>query len=120
MKKILLLTSLFILIALSVFIISNSSIRNYFKEQLDVVEFEGTITSNYTNGAIADASGYIVVNGYNIIITRGFGPPASGPRGVYDIKSNDIGKKVKVRAKKVDEKTLTIYGDSSYYVKLAE
>ena len=116
MKKVLLFTSLFFLIILSAYVITNPSVRNVITGQ-EVVEFEGTLTQ-FSSGAIADAPRTAVVNGYTIITSPGFGTPVI--TGKSDIGTNDVGKVVKVRAKRIDGKSLTLIGDTSYYIKLAE
>ncbi|KKS83955.1 MAG: hypothetical protein UV59_C0029G0027 [Candidatus Gottesmanbacteria bacterium GW2011_GWA1_43_11] len=83
----------------------------------EVIEFEGKLTK-FNDNCKVDASCEATVNGY-IIITNP-GDVQVSALGESDIWSDDIGKKVKVRAKRLDNKTLTLVGDSSLYVKLTE
>lgn len=83
----------------------------------EIVEFEGKLTK-FNDNCKVDASCEATVEGYIIITNPG---DVQVPTvGESDIWSDDIGKKVKVRAKRLNDKTLTLVGDSSLYVKLME
>lgn len=68
----------------------------------------------FNDSCKVDAACVATVSGYEIIVNPGdIGPVI---RGKTDVWSEDIGKTVKVRARKVDSSTLTIEGDESYFV----
>lgn len=112
MKKILLLIFVFLLVAISIYIFTS------FSSGQNVVEFEGILTRFGDNTAIADAALTVGVDDYTIVTVPGWGPRVVV--GESDIRREDVGKRVKVRAKRVDGKNFTLIGDTSYYIRLAQ
>ena len=83
----------------------------------EIFEFEGKLTK-FDDSCKVDATCKAVANEYTIITNPGdVGVPAIG---TSDIWTDDVGKTVKVRAKRVNDKNFTLVGDSTLYVKLAE
>ncbi len=81
-----------------------------------VVTYEGTMTA-FDNRCYVDAQCIATVGDYTIEVSPGM--VGEVILGKSDVNDDTIGKKVKVRAKKVTDNELTIVGDESYYVLVA-
>ena len=90
----------------------------YQDDTTAVIEFEGMLT-DFNDACYYD--GYCVahVNGYTIITGMG-DSPTPPPMGVSDVSMQDIGKQVKVRARKTSATELTISGSKTFYVTVVE
>jgi hypothetical protein len=82
--------------------------------QGSVIIFEGILEA-YDDSCIVDAQCKATVNGYTIITNPGM-VVSRDPIGKSDVSRDDVGKKVKVRARIVSGKNLTLVGDEGHYV----
>ncbi len=81
--------------------------------QSDIIEFEG-VMDGFVSDCAFDALCIANVKGYNIIVGAGL-RPAPEEVGQSDVGADDVGKTVKVRARK-DGEYYTIYGSNDLYV----
>ena len=90
----------------------------------DIIRFEGVITDS-TNGCWIESgvcyievdTKWVIAVVYGLNARRRMPDPMGEVVGI-DTTKEDIGKKVEVYAKKVNETDLTIYGSKEYYVRV--